>query len=127
MVALILLASTVLYQTAIMSAIPKRPPGPSSKHINRILQLRKHLKELPAHLPDHPPESRYVFNLDPDILDDAGTFAALTRSLKVAFIDYSQGPATASRIVEFSERGTRLTNDLIEFLKIAYKSLSENE
>ena len=111
----------------VMPEKTKKQPGPSSVHIDRIHQLRAHLQDLPESLPEYPLSSRYHFALNVEFTKEEGYFAALSKCLEVAFINYSERDPDGTRIIKFVEQGTRLTVDLISFLKTVYKSLSDAE
>ncbi|KAK0495239.1 hypothetical protein EDD18DRAFT_1354453 [Armillaria luteobubalina] len=89
------------------------PPKSLIEHINHLKLLLEHLPESHA-LPLDPVESKYIFGLDPEILEeDLGGMAALSRCLEVAFDTWNQPDGE----IEFSERGRCLAEDLIKFLK----------
>ncbi len=102
------------------STNPKLSTGPSKALVERI----NHLKNLFEHLPDSvelpldPNDSKYTFYLDSEILsEDPSGMAALSRCFEVAFDTWRQPDSK----IKLTERGHRLSEDLIKFLKEVVK------
>jgi hypothetical protein len=94
--------------------------GPSSVLISRIEHLRSLLQNLPESLPLDPPETKYHFGMDVELVVEEGTWFAFNRSLEVCFETHKLGP---NATIVFRERGRRYET-LIQMFKDATKALA---
>ncbi|KAG7099906.1 hypothetical protein E1B28_001705 [Marasmius oreades] len=98
----------------------KQATGPPQHLIERIEHLSSLMHNLPDNLPLNPPhtDSSYHFSLDRDEFEERGVLGAVSRTLEVCFGQNRDG------VIEFKEKGMRLTRDLPKMLKEAVKEMS---
>ncbi|KAJ6523533.1 hypothetical protein DFH09DRAFT_1420673 [Mycena vulgaris] len=63
----------------------KAVKGPARELVARIKYLGSLLRNLPASLPENPPDSRYRFYLNTDKIEDRGHLGELSHALEVSF------------------------------------------
>ena len=106
---------------------------PSITVLERLSHLEALLHNLPTYLPVDPSTSNYTFTLNPGLLEDAGHFGALGRCLETAFQTWKLYQLGANHstniepIISFTERGQRLTHDLINLIKSSLPGMSPIE
>jgi predicted NACHT family NTPase len=82
-----------------------------------INTLRQYLEGLPRNLPLDPAQSNYSFELDKEWVQDEGVYAALNRSLEVAFQTHNLG----GNELKLTERGKRLDALIALLIYVANK------
>ena len=98
------------------------PKGPSSELVSRINHLSQLLKNLLAHLPLNPNESKYKFGLDTELISEEGVWFAFNKNLEACFETHKI--PTNSTII-FTEQG-RQCDLLIATIKQAVKRLNKD-
>ena len=95
----------------------------SAPLIARICHLTILLEHLPSSLPYNPSTSTYLFELDPELEGEEGTFAAFSWALEHAFQTHKLSP---DRQLVFVECGQQC-KDLIMFLKRELRKMDKND
>ncbi|KAL0569111.1 hypothetical protein V5O48_012860 [Marasmius crinis-equi] len=106
-----------------MSNQLKPVTGLSQHLIERIHHLASLMRGLPDSLPLNPPasESTYHFELDPDEFEDRGVLGTISRVLEITFGQERDG------IIVFTERGTRVEENLPKMIKLAVKEMNDGD
>ena len=99
----------------------KALPGPPKGLISRIDHLATLFCNLPSSISFDPPVSKYYFALDPEKLEDCGTFGAFTDCMEISFETYH----AKSHVIHFVERGKQLEG-LMALMKTEHGDLFRN-
>ena len=98
------------------------PPGPSAAFISHIEYLWDLLHGLSTSLPLDPPDSTYHFELDPEDIDECGTFRAFKHCMEISFKTWQEHDS----VIHFKEHGRKI-EELIELMKGTVTVMTEAE